>query len=1239
MQLDLKVKPMNKSVLLFLIFMLGASIGRGQNDTVNIQIACQPVQVGDTTCVSVTFSEINLFSFQFSFYFDPNAFDTGFIRNIHPQLLIDPLTFSDIDDQGGFRVLWFSQSTGDIMFDPNTPIFELCLVAGGPPGIYPLDIQNFPTQIEFSQNGGSDAVTVISEACPLEILGSGVFVDYCFSQATNEATAFVVVSGGTGPYDLTYSGPTSGTLNFTDNTEPIEVNGLAAGQYTFEVTDASGTVIGQEMVDIQNTSGDVDVDLSGNSDGPLCPGGNEGYIETLVSGGEAPYSYEWNTGAIQVTSLYDLQDGHYIVTVTDSKGCFDIDSVTFTTPPFVLDTLQLTNPDCNQDNGRLRVKATGGTSSNQDFFDYLWVNPAGDTIENISFGTGAPSTTNDLVSGLYQLTITDELGCQGSFDLVLEEARELIIDTLNFSPITCFGIPNGTITVNAIPDPMGSAVGNIVTELMSPDGSVAPGVQFNNLGPGDYTIIARDDECMSTLNFTLVDPPPFVVADSIVQDESCNVEDNGMIALTMQGGTRPYQFAWSNGGTDSVIANLNEGSYSVMVSDALGCTQQFDFTIIKANITFGIDTIQQITCPGSADGILGITGVQDGYTFQWSTGQNTNNISNLGPGTYTITVTDGACSGEASITLDDPEGISLTNVTLFPPMCAGGSDGNVDIEVTGGREPYAYSWSDGSTFRTLAQVPAGNYSVTVTDANLCSELVIDTVLIDPIGMILDFTNIDSVSCFKPNVFGPDGGAEVLVMNGVAPYDFFWESGETGTIAVGLEQGWNMVTAVDGDGCQMTDSVFIPSPLPITLDTMSTLYTPPTCNGFRDGSIQIAAQGGSPGYTFLWPDTVGPGVIGPDLTNIGAGDYLALVRDGNGCRDTLMVSLDQPEPITAFVDSINSRGETCHDSNDGQIFLGTTGRAPEDLVFIWTDDISFNNMADNLDTGLYQIIIEDTQGCPGDTLSYFLDGPAPITYTFTGDQQIDCNGETIFLNFDGITGGNVPTDYSISFNGGPAQSNNNSIEVAAGQYDLTIMDKLGCTIDTSILITEPPAIGIQFIGTDSLNLGDSTRINVLVAGGNGVFVDYSWDKLDDLNCMDSECLDFIATPTQNMTYTLTVTDSSGCMVDEAFVITVNQKRLVYIPNVFSPNGDGENDFFRLYTGSGVRSITYLRIFDRWGNLVYDEDNVTPSFGGTEGWDGRSITLENAEPGVYVYATEVEFIDGRKLIYRGSVTLVR
>ena len=1232
---------MNRSASLFVILLwFIASASLQAQDTISLNFDCQTVVVGDTTCISISTSDIPaLSSAQFTLHFDPNAFGFVDIANIHPEFTVDPLTFSPVDSQGFFVVAWISQSPTPITFAAGSVLFEVCLEAKGPPGQYLVNAFASPADIEFG-NDGNPLPFHEPEGCLVEVVAGSTLEFYstnCFDQTNMEGIINVQVHGGTEPYTLTYTGPAMGNANINTAGEIMPLTGLPAGMYTFNITDASGNTLNNQIVDLSNSSGQIII--TPDSDGPICPGGNEGFIELSPPfGGVAPFSYAWSTGAIGVTALYDLPDGDYDVTVTDARGCSTVEAVSFSTPSFFLDTLQFSNPSCGQANGRITMKAEGGTSTNQGFFDYAWTLPSGTLVEEMAFGTGAPSRNRDLEAGIYTVTITDELDCSGEFTIDFRNDRELMIDTANFTEISCFGGANGSVTVTAIDSPAMSAVGNIVVELIYPDGSSNAGVQFNNLGPGDYQIIARDDDCMSTLDFSLTDPAPFDTAFTIVRNESCNADDDGAIRISMAGGSRPYSYAWSNGAVDSFTTGLNEGPYNVMVTDANGCSQQFDFNLTKAEINFKIDTIQNILCPGEANGQLGISGISTFESLSWSTGQNTNTIANLAPGTYTVTITDGACAGIDSATLSSPTPIALNAISIVAPSCAGGNDGTIDVDVSGGTEPYQYDWEDGSNFRTLTLVEAGQYSVSVTDANNCSALVIDTVVTDPVAMLLQFINIDSVSCFSPEAFGPDGGAEVLVSNGAPPYFYAWANGETGPTANSLEQGWNFLTIADNDNCQVTDSVFIPSPDQISLDTIQTEITQPTCFGDTDGSINVQAMGGKPGYGYLWPNPDGsPGWIDPLRSNIGTGTYLVLVRDANSCTDSLFVTLPEPAELIAAVDSIDSSNETCDNSNDGRITINTQGGNDGLYVYQWTNNVSVTETATMLDTGTYDIIVTDVRGC-ADTVTQTISGPSPIIYTFTGETEINCNGEQILLNLDGITGGNEPTDYNISFNGGPSQSNNNPISVAAGSYMLNISDKLGCSIDTNITITEPPVILIDFGEIDPLDLGDSVRILVTVAGGTNVFIDYAWDQLTNLNCMDPNCLEFIASPTSTTQYQLVVTDSSGCMQEAVLNIEVLLRRNVFIPNAFSPNGDGINDIFRLYTGPGVSRINYLSIYDRWGNQIFTQNDIMPSFGGTEGWNGQASS-ELLNSGVYVYVSEVEFIDGTVLIYRGEVTLVK
>ena len=146
-------------------------------------------------------------------------------------------------------------------------------------------------------------------------------------------------------------------------------------------------------------------------------------------------------------------------------------------------------------------------------------------------------------------------------------------------------------------------------------------------------------------------------------------------------------------------------------------------------------------------------------------------------------------------------------------------------------------------------------------------------------------------------------------------------------------------------------------------------------------------------------------------------------------------------------------------------------------------------------------------------------------------------------------------------------------------------------------------------------------------------------MDSLECKDADCEDVISNTQFDQLYTVTVVDENGCSAMDDILITVNISRNVYIANIFTPNGDGTNDYFNLVIGSGAVSISYLSIYDRWGNSVFSiENEYIPEIGLQDGWDGKH-NGQYVNPGVYVYTAEVNFLDGRVLQYTGDITVIR
>jgi gliding motility-associated-like protein len=211
-------------------------------------------------------------------------------------------------------------------------------------------------------------------------------------------------------------------------------------------------------------------------------------------------------------------------------------------------------------------------------------------------------------------------------------------------------------------------------------------------------------------------------------------------------------------------------------------------------------------------------------------------------------------------------------------------------------------------------------------------------------------------------------------------------------------------------------------------------------------------------------------------------------------------------------------------------------------------------------------------------------------------------------------------------------------VPSGIYVVSVFDDRGCVSDSIYIIMEPNPILVTIDPVDPvIDLGDSLFISGTVIQSDEPIVMTVWTSQEPVSC--ASCPGtwvFNSLPT---VYTWTVTDANGCQGSAFVIVDVDYDRDVYIPNIFSPNGDGRNDNFRIFTGLGVVSINYLHIFDRWGNLIHSEQNLLPNGAGAGNWDGTS-NGKALSPGVYVYVAEITFVDNNTtLVYRGDVTLIK
>ena len=313
----------------------------------------------------------------------------------------------------------------------------------------------------------------------------------------------------------------------------------------------------------------------------------------------------------------------------------------------------------------------------------------------------------------------------------------------------------------------------------------------------------------------------------------------------VSGGIAPYTYSWNNpsNSTTQDIGSLTAGTYTVTVTDDNSCTAT-ETVIITEPTALSLSTTQvNVSCNSGSDGSidLSVAGGTAPYTYSWNDAgaSTTQDIGSLPVGTYTVTVTDdNGCTATETVTITEPTAISLSS-TQINVSCNGGSDGSIDLTVSGGTAPYTYSWNDAgsSTTQDINSLPIGTYTVTVTDDNGCTATETVTIT-EPTSLSLSSTQIN-VSCNG----GSDGSIDLSVAGGTAPYTYSWDdAGSSTTQDIGsLPIGTYTVTVTDDNSCTATETVTITEPTALSL---SSTQVNVSCNGGSDGSIDLSVSGGT-----------------------------------------------------------------------------------------------------------------------------------------------------------------------------------------------------------------------------------------------------------------------------------------------------------------------------------------------------------------------------------------------------------
>jgi hypothetical protein len=554
----------------------------------------------------------------------------------------------------------------------------------------------------------------------------------------------LTVNGGTTPYFYSWSNG-NGTQDLTN---------VIAGTYSVIVTDNNNCQVFDTLTITQPSN-----ILTGTftQTNVLCFGQSTGAINLTVSGGTVGYSYAWSNNALS-EDISGIPAGFYSVVVTDGNGCTFNTSAIITEPAQgVQITSNITNVDCyGNSTGAIDLTLSGGLAP----YTYAWSNSA--TTQDI---TG-------LIAGNYVVQITDDNGCFSQTSYQVSQATQPLALSTVMTPEGCYGGNNGGLDLSIV-----GGTSPFTYAWIGPSGYTATSQDLLNVYTGIYNVTVTDvNGCSAQLSDTVSEPAAYALSH-VITNVDCFGNSTGSVNLTVNGGTPGYAYNWNNGTTTQDISNVLAGTYSVVVTDANGCTLHDTVSITQPGFATTLSSVvSNVSCQGGLNGSINITVVSanTGLTYLWNNQAVSEDISNLGAGTYTVTVTDAnGCVNTLSSTVTQPSVLTLSSTTINP-LCTDSLNGSIDLTVNGGTSPYTYLWNTTATTEDISGLLEGTYFVTVTDANGCSATS-SIQLVDPSPISSSYTSL-SAQCNG----GTNGSVNVTVSGGTPGYSYVWSNGRQKT---------------------------------------------------------------------------------------------------------------------------------------------------------------------------------------------------------------------------------------------------------------------------------------------------------------------------------------------------------------------------------------------------------------------------------------------------------------------------
>jgi gliding motility-associated-like protein len=989
--------------------------------------------------------------------------------------------------------------------------------------------------------------SVVNITTPNAIIWNSFFTanNNCYLQSNGTINAYATGGTGSVSYLLNPGGITSSNGAFTN---------LSANTYTVNATDANGCIVTSTTIITQPASGITFSNITNSI--PSCIPGNDATITVSATGGTGTINYTIG-GVSNINGFFtNIGSATFIITATDANNCTTTSSV------------MVSNPNSPNGNNNTIVNNTcfGGSNGSISIVPTNGLGPIQCTLQ-----PGSISNFNGLFTGLtaqtYSITLIDSVGCSSSLSLIVGQPNAILFNTNIVSSAVCFG---GTGDLNVLAS---GGTGAFSYNLL-PNNLTNNTGTFLALPATTYTMVGTDaNNCSNTTLVSITTPPALYFSAFNPSNVSCYGGTNGFIACIVRGGTGGITYTVNPGNivdTTGIYLNLPSATYTIIATDANGCTIDTVYTITQPailNFSALVNTIP--TCVPGNDAIISATAIGGTLAYQYKINTNAYVASgvfvNLGASTYTISVKDAKnCTYTQTIVVTIPGAPVFNAPTVAMPLCFGNNNGNISATASGGTGALTYVLNPSNVTNnsgSFTNLIAQNYTVSVTDIALCNAT---TLIVITQPNLLQFTTSIGKNplCYNTNtgvLYHKTSGGTGIVNIVIQPGSITTTADST--IAIGANN--YTLVATDANGCSTTTFINIINPTQLVFTNFS--KTNVSCFNGNNGTISALANGG----TGILNYTINPGGItntnGLFNTLIANTNYSINVVDANGCSIATNTTLTQPPLIT--MSYTNILPATCLPGGDGAVTVVASGGTGSFNYTILPQNINNNTGTFiNLNNTTYTIYAIDANAC-SITGSFTLTTPnSPIISSLIG-LPASCNpnnnGSII------ITATNGTTPYLYQLNITSYSSNATINNLIANTYTATVKDANGCTATSTVNINTTVGVIIDSTSFSNINcFGNANGIITIFAGTGSIPYTYTLNPGSITNTTN------VFNSLSPNIYTVNVVDDNGCTT--VTNITITQPNLLLfnpvskiIPSCFG----GANGTISVSTNGGTNPVSF------------------------------------------------------------------